>query len=233
MWCVERSSNAQRPECNANDAVQVSVIQGWQGKDMDLVIERAEHTRRIVECQKGTNKSASQKRDTTDLTEGRQTQWCPGGAVRKQNRRLESAKTWLTGSKPRGESRWVDRSVDEGCLDECRRRGPRWESRWVHGSVDDVILDVEIEMSWQDGADEKDPCTHRGLATILEAPRWLWSPGQSYIGLLARLIIIHKSVSKVSYNRLSNLLSCVSLSDRFLKKKKNKHTIRDCESRFR
>ena len=113
---IERSSNAQRPECNANDAVQVSVIRGWQEKDIDLVVERTEHTRRIVECQERTNKSAWQKRYTTDLTEGRQTQRCPGGASRKQNRRLGSAKTWLTGSKPRWELRLVDR--------ECRRRDP-------------------------------------------------------------------------------------------------------------
>ena len=81
---IERSSNAQRPECNPSDAVQVSVIRGWQEKDIDLVVERNEHTRRIVECQERTNKSAWQKKYTTDFTEGRQTQRCREGQARNR-----------------------------------------------------------------------------------------------------------------------------------------------------
>ena len=52
--------NVQRPEGNARDAVQVSVIRGWQGGDLNLVIGRAEEIQRIVEGWKASKGQTGQ-----------------------------------------------------------------------------------------------------------------------------------------------------------------------------
>ena len=80
--------------CKDPNVVHVIANQGWPGKNSDLagrLIEGTGHSRRIVEGPEETPQ-LFQKADG-----------CPGGAIRKHDRRLESTKTWLAGSKPRCE----------------------------------------------------------------------------------------------------------------------------------
>ena len=87
----------QSPEYNACDAVHVIARQGWPGKNSDFagrLIQSTGQSRRIVEGPEDTPQLLQKADGRSDAQ---------GGAIRKHNRRLESTKTWLTGSKPRCE----------------------------------------------------------------------------------------------------------------------------------